>query len=154
MKITKSQLKQIIKEELQNVLKEAQQEDWDFPEEEIVVDPRDVGRAGHEGETSDLPGGLIDEPRKHISLGQTRKERADEAYRLQQLAKDIASNIESLVSDPKSDLQDRSALARLAKDLLKLLKKPLETRPDPRQGGAGDYTPPNYPRIVNEEIPE
>ena len=74
MKITKSQLKKIIKEELQNVLKE---EDWSFPEDEIEVDLDDVERAGHEEETEDLPGGLMDEPRKYISKGQTRKERAD-----------------------------------------------------------------------------
>ena len=173
MKITKSQLKRIIKEELQNVLKEAQQKDWELPETEIVVDPEGPERARHEGETSDLPGGLMDVPRTYISGGQTRKQRADEKYRVMQFAKDVADNVESLLTDPKEYAIDpalaavtrgiESAIDRgtttveTAWDKLKRISKEIErarwiqdTRPDPRPSGTGDYVEPNYPRIVPE----
>ena len=144
MKITKSQLKKIIKEELQNVLKE---EDWSFPEDEIEVDLDDVERAGHEEETEDLPGGLMDEPRKYISKGQTRKERADEIYRLQQFAKDIANQGITTVGDAWAKLK------RISKEIERAREIQGGAYGDPRPGEAGDWPvqtrkPPAVPKVT------
>ena len=164
LKISKSKLKQIIKEELESILNEAP---WMAGGSSVA----DIEREKHEQETTGLPTGLLDEPRKYLGSGQTAKERTDEKYRVIKFAQDLADNIESLASDPKEYLID-PALAKVAKgvesaldqgittvedakkklkDLLKLLKKPWETRPDPRTGGAGDYASANYPRIVKEK---
>ena len=145
MKITKSQLKKIIKEELQNVLKE---EDWSFPEDEIEVDLDDVERAGHEEETEDLPGGLMDEPRKYISKGQTRKERADEIYRLQQFAKDIANQGITTVGDAWAKLK------RISKEIERAREIQGGAYGDPRPGEAGDWPgqtrkPPAVPKVTS-----
>ena len=160
MKITKSRLKQLIREEIKKL------NEW--PWMTGGQSDADIEREEHEQETTGLPTGLLDEPRKYLGSGQTAKERADEIYRVKKFAQDIADNIESLVSDPKEYLID-PVLAKVArgvesaldqgittvedakkelKDLLKLLKKPFERRADPRTGGAGDYVAPNYPRIV------
>jgi len=169
MKITKSQLKQIIKEELSGVLNEA-------PWMTGGHSSADIEREEHEAKTLDLPGGLMDEPRRALGDGRTAKERADETYMVKQLAKDVADNVESMMTDPKEYLID-PALARVTRgiesaldrgsvsvatawDKLKRISKELErarwiqaTRPDPRPGGTGDWPlparrPPVIPRIT------
>ena len=143
MKITKSQLKRIIKEELESVLGD-------------IVEA-DIEREEHEAKT----------------VGQTAKERADEIYMVKQFAKDVADNVESLLTDPKEYVID-PALATVTRGIesavdrgvttveaawakLKRISKEVErarwiqaTRPDPRPGGTGDYVAPNYSRIVPE----
>lgn len=168
MKITKSQLKQIIKEELSGVLNEAP---WTTGGQSSA----DIEREEHEAETSDLSGGLMDEPRRALGDGQTAKERADEIYALRRFAKDVADNVEAMTTDPKEYLID-PALARVTRgiesaldrgsvsvatawDKLKRISKELEraqwirdTRPDPRPGGAGDWPPPAYKEKVFPKV--
>ena len=147
MKITKSQLKRIIKEELESVLGD-------------IVEA-DIEREEHEAKT----------------VGQTAKERADEIYMVKQFAKDVADNVESLLTDPKEYVID-PALATVTRGIesavdrgvttvdaawakLKRISKEIERAReiqggaygDPRPGEAGDWPvqtrkPPAVPKVT------
>jgi len=164
MKITKSQLKRIIKEEIKKL-----NEWWGTTGGQSDEDLR---RQQHWAGSTDLPTGLLDEPRTDLGRGQTASGRADEIYMVKQYAQDIADNVKSLLTDPKEYVID-PALAEMARSVesavdrgvttveaawtkLKRISKEIERAReiqagpygDPRPGEAGDYVAPNYPRIV------
>ena len=130
MKITKSKLKQIIKEELEKVLEEIA----------VTADPRDVKRAAHEEETSRYVG---------PSSGENRK-KAFEIYRKEQLVKDMKSNVSTLMSSLglpldhpiiKKIINNLNQLERQLKADIAAFRTGKGQFPDPRKGGAGDWDP-------------
>ena len=162
MKITKSRLKQIIKEELESVLNEA-------PWMTGGQSDEDLRRQQHWAGSTDLPTGLLDEPRTDLGSGQTASGRADEIYMVKQYAQDIADNVKSLLTDQKEYVID-PALAEMAWSVesavdrgvttveaawakLKRISKEIERAReiqagaygDPRPGEAGDWPPPPPP---------
>ena len=134
MKITKSKLKQIIKEELEKVLEEIA----------VTVDPRDVKRAAHEEETSRYVGS---------SSGENRK-KAFEIYRKEQLVKDMKSTAVDLglpIDHPiiKKIINNLNQLEKQLKTDIAAFATGKDPRADPRPGGAGDWQG-TTPRIVPE----
>ena len=121
MKITKQQLKRIIKEEATKLLEESWQDwaterDWPqgwedlrrgaFGEEE--EEEEDIERARHEAETASMRRGA---GRSHRKLPRTSpKAAADEEFRLQQLVDDLVLDVGELaMKDPRFKYHKRAA---------------------------------------------
>jgi hypothetical protein len=118
MKITKRQLRQVIKEETTKLLEEgwldwATERDWEQGWEDLRrgafgEEEEDIDRSRHEAETASMRRGA---GRSHRALPRTSPKAAeDDAFRLQQLVDDIVWDVGELaMKDPRFKYHKRAA---------------------------------------------